>query len=116
MTTSWSAVELPALLMLPMSRVLGNTIFPKQIPTTDDECEEVVRRTLSTIYHPVGTCAMLPRDDDGVVDSNLVVYVTRNLRVVDASIIPLLISGNIQWTIYAIAERAADMIKASNSK
>ena len=52
---------------------------------------------------------MLPRKKGGVVDERLVVYGTRNLRVVDASIIPIIPQANTQSTVYAVAERAADL-------
>ncbi|KAJ5949292.1 Glucose-methanol-choline oxidoreductase [Penicillium verhagenii] len=76
-----------------------------------DHAKEVVKERLFTCFHPAGSCAMLPKEIGGVVDSNLKVYGTRNLRVVDASIFPLEPSGNIQATLYAVAERAADLIK-----
>jgi len=53
---------------------------------------------------------MLPRNHGGVVDSSLKVYGTANVRVVDASIIPLHISAHPQATIYGIAEKAVDII------
>jgi choline dehydrogenase-like flavoprotein len=77
---------------------------------TDAEWKDFVLNTTLTIYHPVGTCAMLPRNDGGVVDPKLVVYGTRNLRVVDASIMPVLISAHLQTAVYGIAEMAADII------
>lgn len=55
---------------------------------------------------------MMPRDMGGVVDSNLVVYGTNNVRVVDASILPLQVCGHLVSTLYAVAERASDLIKA----
>jgi choline dehydrogenase-like flavoprotein len=61
-------------------------------------------------YHPIGTASMLPRGDGGVVDSSLRVYGTSNVRVVDASIIPIHISAHTQGTVYGIAEKAADII------
>lgn len=64
----------------------------------------------TTEYHPVGTASMLPRNQGGVVDSTLKVYGTSNVRVVDASIIPVHISAHIQGTVYGIAEKAADII------
>ena len=82
---------------------------------TDDEWEQYVRNTTLTIYHPVGTCAMLPRKDGGVVDPTLKVYGLANLRVVDASVIPVLPSAHIQTSVYGIAERAAEMIIADAS-
>ncbi|KAK9320914.1 hypothetical protein V1517DRAFT_327927 [Lipomyces orientalis] len=95
----------------PLSDALEKCIVPALPLSTDEEYKDFARRTLGTFYHPIGTCSMLPREDGGVVDSSLVVYGTKNLRVVDASIFPLHISGNIQWTVYAVAERAADLIK-----
>lgn len=55
---------------------------------------------------------MLPRADGGVVSDHLLVHGTKNLRVVDASVFPIIPRGNIQSTVYAVAERAADIIKA----
>lgn len=77
------------------------------VVTTDAQWREFVLSTAVSIYHPVGTCAMLPKRDGGVVDPDLKVYGTMNLRVVDASIIPLLISAHIQTAVYGIAEFAA---------
>jgi choline dehydrogenase-like flavoprotein len=62
-------------------------------------------------YHPVATCAMMARSLGGVVDSELVVYGTSNVRVVDASILPFQIDGHLTSTLYAVAEKAADVIK-----
>jgi choline dehydrogenase-like flavoprotein len=53
----------------------------------------------------------MPRELGGVVDSRLKVHGARNLRVVDASVFPLETLGNIQATVYAVAEKAADLIK-----
>jgi len=64
----------------------------------------------NTEFHPVGTASMLPKNQGGVVDSSLRVYGTSNVRVVDASIIPLHISAHLQGTVYGIAEKAADLI------
>ena len=85
------------------------------VPETDNEAEwqTYVRNNTNTFYHPVGTCAMLPKDNGGVVDSNLLVYGTQNLRVVDASVIPILLSAHPQTGIYGIGERAADIISGS---
>ncbi|KAI9056220.1 hypothetical protein LZ554_001148 [Drepanopeziza brunnea f. sp. 'monogermtubi'] len=77
---------------------------------SDAEWEDYVRNTTLTIYHPVGTCSMMPRREGGVVDHRLRVYGTGNLRVVDASVIPVLISAHMQSAAYGIAEMAADLI------
>lgn len=66
--------------------------------------------TVDSIYHPTGTCAMLPLDEDGVVDRRLIVHGTENLRVVDASVLTVQISAHIQTAVYGIAERAATLI------
>ena len=66
-------------------------------------------------YHPIGTCAMMARSIGGVVDPQLRVYGTRNVRVVDASVLPFQIDGHLTSTLYALAERAADVIKSDLS-
>jgi len=74
--------------------------------------KEYVQKAALSCWHPTSTCAMLPRERGGVVDDKLLVYGVKNLRVVDASVIPLATRGNCQTTVYAVAERAADLIKA----
>jgi choline dehydrogenase-like flavoprotein len=73
--------------------------------------KKYVLDTALTTYHTCGTAAMLPKEKGGVVNEKLVVYGTHNLRVVDASIFPLIPRGNIMSTVYAVAEKAADIIK-----
>lgn len=58
-------------------------------------------------YHHLGTCAMLPRADGGVVDNDFAVYGTRNVRVVDLGIVPLQVAGHSTALLYGIAEWAA---------
>lgn len=62
-------------------------------------------------FHPVATAAMMPREVGGVVDSNLKVYGTANVRVIDASVLPFQVCGHLVSTLYAVAERAADLMK-----
>lgn len=80
-----------------------------------DSAKNYVRLRATTMWHPAGTCAMLPRDKGGVLDTKLKVYGTKKLRVVDASAVPLLPPANLQSTIYALAERAASLIKEEYS-
>ena len=72
---------------------------------------EWIKKNLQSEYHPARTCAMLPRDKGGVLDAKFKVYGVDRLRVVDASVFPMLPRGNLQTLVYAIAERAADWIK-----
>lgn len=69
--------------------------------------------TALTAYHTCGTAAMLPKEKGGVVNDKLIVYGTNNLRIVDSSIFPLIPRGNPQSLVYAVAEKAADIIKDS---
>lgn len=91
----------------------GNVIGAEsggQLPKTLNETKEYVRNT-ATEYHPVGTGAMLPKEKGGVVSSELMVYGTSNVRVIDASIFPTHVQGNIVSSVYALAEKGADIIK-----
>ncbi|XP_069699000.1 glucose dehydrogenase [FAD, quinone]-like [Periplaneta americana] len=79
---------------------------------TDDYWECMIRTYSVTIYHPVGTCKMGPYwDADAVVDPELKVYGVQGLRVVDASIMPTLVSGNTNAPVIMVAEKGSDLIK-----
>lgn len=78
---------------------------------SDEEIEQFIRNYGDTIYHPVGSCRMGPGAQD-VVDAQLCVHGVQGLRVVDASVMPRIVSGNTNAPTIMIAEKAADLIKA----
>ncbi|TFK80961.1 GMC oxidoreductase [Polyporus arcularius HHB13444] len=96
----------------PLNALVVGDHSPGANVTTDADWTEFTKDFLTTTYHPIGTAAMLPRELGGVVDPlTLKVHGTANLRVVDASLMPMLIATHPQSTVYAIAERAADIIR-----
>jgi choline dehydrogenase-like flavoprotein len=91
----------------------GNTLpdgYPREAKKVE-EVEEYLRDFAATNYHPAGTCGMMSEELDGVVDESLKVYGTENVRVCDASVIPILPRGNILSTVYALAEKGADILR-----
>lgn len=79
--------------------------------TSLDAAKEFLRQSAISNWHPTSSCSMLPREKGGVVDPKLRVYGTKNLRVVDASVLPIVPRGNPQSSVYAVAERAVDLIR-----
>ena len=95
-----------------MAKYKHKELFGVSDDTTDSEWEQHIRNRSDTVYHPVGTCKM-GHDEMAVVDSNLRVHGMQGLRVVDASIMPALVSGNTNAPTIMIAEKAVDMVKAA---
>jgi choline dehydrogenase len=87
----------------------GPELMPGAHIATDEQLDGFIRRTAETIYHPIGT-AKMGRDKDSVVDPELRVYGIEGLRVVDASVMPDLVSGNTNAPTIMIAEKASDLI------
>jgi len=95
-----------------LSPYRGEELSPGPGIRTDDQIDAWVRANAETIYHPVGTCRMGTADDDrGVVDPELRVRGMASLRVVDASVMPTLVSSNTNAPTIMIAEKAADLIR-----
>lgn len=91
---------------------VGDEIFPGTHVRSDDEIDTWVRQAIETCYHPVGTCRMgVSTEKLSVVDDQLRVHGIANLRVVDASIMPRIVSGNTNAPTIMIAEKASDMIR-----
>ena len=82
----------------PLAGHVVRTLLPPAdaIARGEEGIAEYVKANCGPVYHPVGTAAMMPREDGGVVDPSLKVYGTTNLRVVDISILPLHIGANTQ--------------------
>ncbi|KRB55071.1 sorbosone dehydrogenase [Rhizobium sp. Root708] len=97
----------------PMRNLIEKEIFPGADVTSDEAIADHCRRTVKTGYHPVGTCKMgHDGDPEAVLDSHLKVRGTRGLRVVDASLMPTIVSGNTNAAVLAAAAKAADLILA----
>ncbi|MDP3650196.1 MAG: choline dehydrogenase [Rhodoferax sp.] len=100
-------------LQQPALASLGGQEVPESAQATSDlQIEQFIRDKADTVYHPVGTCRM-GQGPLAVVDHELRVYGVQGLRVVDASIMPRVVSGNTNAPTIMIAEKAADMIKAA---
>ncbi|PCG98820.1 Glucose-methanol-choline oxidoreductase [Penicillium occitanis (nom. inval.)] len=99
----------------PLSSLVGDEfapgldLLPKDAPAS--KYTSWVKATYRSNFHPVGTASMLPREKGGVVNPDLKVYGTENVRVVDASVFPFQVCGHLTSTIYAVAERASDIIR-----
>jgi choline dehydrogenase len=93
----------------------GQEIAPSANVQSDEALETYVRDTCSTVWHPVGTCKM-GIDPMAVVDPELRVHGVEGLRVVDASIMPTITTGNTNAPTIMIGEKAADLIKASRDR
>lgn len=93
----------------PMQDYIAAEAAPGAASQTDDELDTYIRHTAITVHHPLGTCRM-GADADSVVDSSLRVRDVNALRVVDASVMPDLIGGNINAAVVMIAEKASDLI------
>lgn len=106
-----------ALETAPLSNSVGAQILPPPgaVPAnaTDAEWLAWLKSAYAPNWHAVGTASMMSKELGGVVDSELRLYGATNVRIVDASVLPAQVCGHLTATLYALAERAADIIKAS---
>jgi len=98
-----------------MQNIRGKELAPGPNMIDDNDLLEWVKETAETTYHPVGTCKM-GQDKMSVVNEELIVKSFKNLRVVDASIMPTLTSGNTNAPTIMIAEKASDLILSKWSR
>jgi choline dehydrogenase/4-pyridoxate dehydrogenase len=95
-----------------MRPFIGREIAPGSAQASDAQIDAHIRSTAITVHHPAGTCKMgAESDESAVVDPELKVRGVAALRIVDASVMPELVSGNINAAVIMIAEKAADLIK-----
>lgn len=96
----------------PFARHLDAEVDPGPDATSDGALDAFIREKVGTLFHPVGTCAMGTGDAAVVDPATLRVHGTAGLRVVDASIMPTIVSGNTVAATYCLAEKASDLILA----
>lgn len=77
---------------------------------TSETLMPAIMSGIRTEFHAAGTTSMMPLDLGGVVDTHLKVYGTKNLRIVDAGIFPLVPAAHLQAPVYAVAEKVCDQI------
>ena len=104
----------------PLSDIVNiSTINPSFELVPEDASDEVwldwikTKSLFQPNYHHLGTCAMLPRTSGGVVDNDFRVYGTKNVRVVDLSVVPLQVAGHSTSLLYGIAEWASQKIRTA---
>ncbi|CAL5873176.1 uncharacterized protein PFLUO_LOCUS7445 [Penicillium psychrofluorescens] len=95
----------------PLSSSFTSELSPGSSVQTDEEWEDWLRGAGGTEYHPSSSCAMLPREQGGVVDANLRVYGLANVRVADASVPPIALSTHLMASTYGLAEQASTIIR-----
>ncbi len=94
----------------PMRSTITRELKPGSGVSGRDDLESALRDRVELIYHPVGTCRM-GSDEEAVVDPELRVRGLQGLRVVDASVMPIIPGGNTNAPVIMVAERAADLIR-----
>ena len=86
-------------------------VYPGLDKQTDEELLQIARERGTTTYHQMGTCRMGPQSDEtAVVDNSLKVYGLKNIRVIDASIMPTMLSANLHSGATLIGEKGSDLV------
>ena len=99
-----------------MHNYIGREIAPGTDKNSNADIDAHIRNTAITVHHPAGTCKMGKESDaSAVVDSELRLHGVAGLRIVDASVMPDLVSGNINAAVIMIAEKAADLIRGQRA-
>ena len=93
-----------------LGKIIESEISPGESIQSESQIVEDIKNRSVTVFHPTSTCMMGPDPRSSVVDQSLRVHQIQNLRVVDASVFPTVISGNINGPVIMVAEKAADTI------
>ncbi len=93
-----------------LGKIIESEILPGESIQSESQIIEDIKDRIETVFHPTSTCMMGPDPRSSVVDQSLRVHQIQNLRVVDASVFPTVISGNINGPVIMVAEKAADII------
>ncbi|EPQ29695.1 uncharacterized protein PFL1_02915 [Pseudozyma flocculosa PF-1] len=94
----------------PLSDHMGSEQVPGSSVSSDADWDRWIKDHVQTEYHPSCSCAMLPRSAGGVVGTDLKVYGTRNLRVIDAAVPPISLSAHLMAATYGLAEIGAELV------
>lgn len=94
----------------PMAEIIKREVLPGRETQSDEALAEDIRARSGSVFHPCGTCAMGPDAGRSVVDPRLKVHGLEGLRVVDASVFPLITSGNLNAPSIMVGEKGADLI------
>jgi choline dehydrogenase len=97
----------------PIARYIDRPFMPESVSPSESDIAEHLRQNTQTLYHPVGTCAM-GQGEQAVVDPELRVRGLEGLRVVDASVMPVVPRGNTNAPTIMIGEKAADLIRGTH--
>ncbi|KAI5291793.1 hypothetical protein KEM54_006704 [Ascosphaera aggregata] len=97
----------------PLSKHLAEELNPGPTVQTEEQWNTWVKQNSGSEYHPNSGCSMLPLELGGVVDHNFLVYHTKNLRVIDSSIVPISMSEHLMTVTYGLAELGAEVIQAA---